>query len=589
MSSFMKTVRHPSLGLILLVALVLGVGTALRAEDPAPAAPSAPAAPAAADKSEKPAPAPAATTSEAPNEKGAAAETPERSSAEAEHAKPAASDASDESEDEKPVPSKKSRHHASAHSSDRERVNVGSDTRLAEGEQAEVVVSVFGSSTSAGTVDDTVVSILGSSRVTGGTVGDAVVTILGDTYVNGHVRGGVVTILGDVEFGPNAVVDGEIVSVGGEVKRDAGAVLRGNIQTIGIRGITTWFKECALKGRLLAFDFRVWWAWCIALAFLAFYFLLALVVPSAVTKCAETLEQRAGSSVITAVLVLILTPVAYLLLVFTVALGIGVALIPLFSLGLFVASLFGKVTMLTWVGRRFTKALGDSPLAHPALGVLIGGAIMLGLYTVPIVGFVTYKLLGILGLGVVVYTLILQFQAAKAARPAPAPKPAPAVAVLPSVGGEGVPPVVVPPVASAAPPVISAATLPRVGFWLRLCASFLDFILVAIVVEMLSKVLHGWFIPGGSMPFWFAVYCVVMWASKGTTIGGIICGLKVVRLDDRPIDWGVASVRALGGFLSLAVAGLGFVWVSFDDERQSWHDKIAGTTIVKVPKGTPLM
>ena len=72
-------------------------------------------------------------------------------------------------------------------------------------------------------------------------------------------------------------------------------------------------------------------------------------------------------------------------------------------------------------------------------------------------------------------------------------------------------------------------------------------------------------------------------------IGGIICGLKVVRLDDRPIDWGVAAVRALGGFLSLAVAGLGFVWVSFDDERQSWHDKIAGTTIVKVPKGTPLM
>jgi len=155
-------------------------------------------------------------------------------------------------------------------------------------------------------------------------------------------------------------------------------------------------------------------------------------------------------------------------------------------------------------------------------------------------------------------------------------------------GGEQLPPLVAPAV-SAAPPVISAATLPRVGFWIRVCASFLDFILVAIVVEMLSKVLHGWFLPGGSVPFWFAVYCVVMWATKGTTIGGIICGLKVVRLDDRPIDWGVAIVRALGGFLSLAVAGLGFIWVSFDDEKQSWHDKIAGTTIVKVPKGTPLM
>ena len=93
---------------------------------------------------------------------------------------------------------------------------------------------------------------------------------------------------------------------------------------------------------------------------------------------------------------------------------------------------------------------------------------------------------------------------------------------------------------------------------------------------------------GGIYPFWYAVYCIVFWATKGTTIGGIICGLKLVRLDDRPIDWSIAIVRCLGGFLSL-VAGLGYIWVAFDDEKQSWHDKIAGTTIVKVPKGTALL
>ncbi len=80
-----------------------------------------------------------------------------------------------------------------------------------------------------------------------------------------------------------------------------------------------------------------------------------------------------------------------------------------------------------------------------------------------------------------------------------------------------------------------------------------------------------------------------MWAMKGTTIGGIICGLKVVRLDDRKVDWIVAVVRGLGGFLSLAVAGLGFLWVAFDDQKQSWHDKIAGTTIVRVPRGMALL
>jgi uncharacterized RDD family membrane protein YckC len=88
---------------------------------------------------------------------------------------------------------------------------------------------------------------------------------------------------------------------------------------------------------------------------------------------------------------------------------------------------------------------------------------------------------------------------------------------------------------------------------------------------------------------WVVLYSVVMWAKRGTTIGGAVCGLRLVRLDDRPVDWGVAIVRAIGGFLSLAVAGIGFIWVAFDDERQSWHDKIAGTTIVRVPRGTALL
>ena len=80
-----------------------------------------------------------------------------------------------------------------------------------------------------------------------------------------------------------------------------------------------------------------------------------------------------------------------------------------------------------------------------------------------------------------------------------------------------------------------------------------------------------------------------MWKLRGSTIGGIVCGLKVVRLDDRPLDWSTAVVRALGCFLSFVVMGLGFIWVAFDDQKQSWHDKIAGTTVVRVPKGVSLV
>ena len=86
-----------------------------------------------------------------------------------------------------------------------------------------------------------------------------------------------------------------------------------------------------------------------------------------------------------------------------------------------------------------------------------------------------------------------------------------------------------------------------------------------------------------------AIYGAVMWKIKGTTVGGVVCHLKVVRADGREIDWSTAVIRALSCFLSLAVAGLGFLWIAFDPNRQAWHDKIAGTVVVRVPQGVPLV
>jgi uncharacterized RDD family membrane protein YckC len=86
-----------------------------------------------------------------------------------------------------------------------------------------------------------------------------------------------------------------------------------------------------------------------------------------------------------------------------------------------------------------------------------------------------------------------------------------------------------------------------------------------------------------------AAYGAVMWKLRGATVGGIVFDLRVVRLDGREVDWETAIVRALGCFLSLVVAGLGFIWIAFDHNNQAWHDKIAGTVVVRVPKGTPLV
>lgn len=492
-------------------------------------------------------------------------------------------------------------------------VNILSDSTLESGGEADAVVSVFGSSTSAGMVHDAVVSVFGSStssgdvgnavvsvfgntRVTDGTVGEAAVTVLGNNYVNGHVRGQVVAVLGNVEFGPNAIVDGEVVCVGGQVVRDPKAVLRGQVQNVGIGGhhfsfdwLTAWVAQCLVLGRPLAFGAHLMWAWWVAFAYLAVYTIVALVAPAAVGDCVRTFEAYPGKSILAGVLTLLLTPLAYVLLALTVFIVVGAALIPLFTLGLFLAGLFGRVVMLAWLGRRVAKMLVTEDKISAAGTVLIGGGIVLLLYMVPVLGFVVYKALGVLGLGVVIYTLLLSNKNKRIA-------PIGARAVTPAAIATAaeVPPVVdmpagIPAKSAQLPPVISAATLPRAGFWIRVGASLLDVIMVAVLFGMLNGVFGWFFHVSGSFPFWFAVYSVTMWATKGTTIGGIICGLKVVRLDDRPIDWGVAIVRGLAAFLSLVVAGLGFIWVAFDDDKQSWHDKIAGTTIVYVPKGTSVI
>ena len=83
-------------------------------------------------------------------------------------------------------------------------------------------------------------------------------------------------------------------------------------------------------------------------------------------------------------------------------------------------------------------------------------------------------------------------------------------------------------------------------------------------------------------------YHIGFWVWKATTVGGIICQLRVVRVDGAPLTFADALVRGLSSIFSLVVAGLGCLWILRDPERQAWHDKIAGTYVVKVPRNWPL-
>jgi uncharacterized RDD family membrane protein YckC len=110
-------------------------------------------------------------------------------------------------------------------------------------------------------------------------------------------------------------------------------------------------------------------------------------------------------------------------------------------------------------------------------------------------------------------------------------------------------------------------------------AGFLDVVLICILGAVV----------GPFAPLVALAYFAGMWTWKQTTIGGIVLGLKVARLDNRPVTFAVALVRSLAAGFSIFVLFLGFLWIAWDKEKQGWHDKIAGTVVLKLPRGTPLV
>jgi uncharacterized RDD family membrane protein YckC len=509
---------------------------------------------------------------------------------------------------------------ASASQSDRQIVSVGHDSYLPAGESAQEVVAVMGNSNVDGNVSDDAVAVMGDVTVNGTVGSGGAVAVLGNVYINGKVNGDVVAVLGSVKLGPQAVIGGAVTEVLGNLERSPTAVVAGGTSSVlsgvvgDIEGLHAWFRNCLLWGRPLAPTLAIGWAWWLALGTLVIYLLIAAVFHDGVRRCVQTLEKHPGPSILATIIVVLLVPVVLLALLITV---VGIAVIPLFWIALFCAGIFGRVVALAWLGGRCLRLGKTETASQPVLDVLVGGIIALALYMVPILGFFVYVLLGVFGFGAVIYALLLAIRpppakpaaggsagmagAATAGGPSGASPAAASTAgawaagpsgtiaaasMAPPGAQAGVEPPPPPPgtgAAVAAHALLDVATLPRAGFWIRMLALLIDFILVAVAL--------GWLLHHGSsgLLLLLAIYGAIMWKIKGTTVGGIVCDLKVVRIGGGPLDWGTAIIRALGCFLSLVVAGLGFIWIAVDREHQAWHDKIAGTVVVRVPKGVGLL
>lgn len=81
---------------------------------------------------------------------------------------------------------------------------------------------------------------------------------------------------------------------------------------------------------------------------------------------------------------------------------------------------------------------------------------------------------------------------------------------------------------------------------------------------------------------WAAVYFTAFLAMmQGQTPGKRLLGLRVIRLDGKPLGWWIAFERFGGYAASFSVGLLGFMQILWDRNRQGLHDKACETVVVR--------
>ena len=126
----------------------------------------------------------------------------------------------------------------------------------------------------------------------------------------------------------------------------------------------------------------------------------------------------------------------------------------------------------------------------------------------------------------------------------------------------------------------STTTAEKAGFLVRLVAAFIDGIIL-VVVNLLITVVFNQQV-AGLLTFIVGIgYYVYFWSTSGSTPGKQAMGLRVVSTDGSIPTASKAFLRYVGYIISAIPFFLGFIWIAFDPQKQGWHDKIAGTYVVK--------
>jgi uncharacterized RDD family membrane protein YckC len=472
-------------------------------------------------------------------------------------------------------------------------LRVGQDYDLKAGDAVNEVVVIAGNATINGLVDRDVIVILGKAQIASTAI----------------IEGALVVIGGSAFIAPEASVHRDLVVIGGVVDAPTGFTPGGEHVVIGTQGLggmldafVPWITRGLLWGRPIVPQLR--WVWVIVGIVFVVYLAIGLLLAGPVRDSTAKLAEKPLTTFVVGLLVLLLAGPVCLLLAVSV---IGIAVVPFVLCALFIGWIVGKVGVMEWIGRTIVPQESDSRLAS-LRSFTIGFAAICLVYMIPLLGFVAWTLVGVFGLGAATLAFIAAY---RQENPAPAPQQPPTPSSPPPIppapaGDTGTAPLpIAGPLPGAAatghvsgaavsgaapagfdlppPPVSDLASFPHAPFQDRLAAFALDVVLVVIAQQILDLTRRD-----SAVFLLLLAYHIGFWTWKGTTVGGIICQLRLVRVDGAPLRFADALVRGLASIFSLAVLGLGALWILKDPERQAWHDKIAGTYVVKVPRNWPL-
>ena len=121
---------------------------------------------------------------------------------------------------------------------------------------------------------------------------------------------------------------------------------------------------------------------------------------------------------------------------------------------------------------------------------------------------------------------------------------------------------------------------PRASFFTRLVAYFIDAVIVGVAGLVLGFV-------GGRLGSVLALFVGLAYfayfegSASGQTVGKRVMDIRVIDFAaGGPIGPGRAAVRYLMRIVSGFVCLLGYLWMLWDPERQTWHDKVGNSVVV---------